>query len=79
MAQINERRVKPSEFVVAVNIVLDYIKCKVIKSAKRPDCNQQQNGDIESACLKNQGPCGNHSKQKKQYAFDDDQVGVLEV
>lgn len=65
--------------MIAVNVILNYIKCKVIESAKRPNRDYQERNHIKPRNNRDKNSRGKDPKQQKHQALEDNQVFVFDV
>ena len=70
---------KAGEAIAGIDIVLDYIKRKVVKSTKGPDGDRQQDRDIETRHEHQKERRRQAAQGQEQEALGDDQLAVAQV
>jgi hypothetical protein len=67
--QILRKRNQSRKFVIRVNVFFNDVKCKIVKPAKTPNCQREQNGSLPFWVIEKNQNGGNNSDKQKQNAF----------
>ena len=59
--------------------MLDHVEGEVVRSAKAPDCQSQEEGDFQGGLFQKDQCAGNEANQQEQKALGPQQLRVLDV